>query len=85
MLRLVESTGNNFGWRGKNVRHQDGRTGRITSEYVGFDYVGLTFKLSDGTEHYVELHCIDKNRYVDGWQWFCSNFVDGPHWLAFGE
>lgn len=74
-----------LGWRGKQVRHLDGRTGRISGEFVGFMYASLTIDASDGTEEVVQLNTRRSDSGAKGWAWLCENFSEGPAWLPLGN
>jgi hypothetical protein len=77
-------TSANLGWIGVKIKHKDGLQGIISSEFSGFGFVGLTFKLEDGTEHYVKLKSFgldDKN--LNGWEWYCPDFHPSARWLSF--
>lgn len=38
---------NDHGWRGKSVRHLDGRSGTILSEYTGFLHITLAIAIDE--------------------------------------
>lgn len=81
-----------LGWEGKIVRHEDGRRGRIYSEYVGLGFASV-FIAVDGTDRdddppYVQFNCLrgDTSDGGDpGWHYWCENFADGPCWLPLGD
>ena len=73
-----------LGWVGKAVRHPDGRSGVIRSEYIGFGFAGLTIACEGGASAYVQLNTSGEDDGEPGWQWWCENFSDGPCWLDLG-
>lgn len=79
------SNDNALGWRGKQVRHVDGRTGRIRCEFVGFMYAALTIDASDGAEEVVQLNTRCSDSGAKGWAWLCENFSEGAAWLPLGN
>ncbi|MBA9859434.1 hypothetical protein [Ralstonia insidiosa] len=76
----------NLGWKGKRVKHADGRSGVIRSESRGFCFVGLTIAIdgSDATE-WLQLNSNGQDTGALGWSWDAS-FDDAPeNWLPLGD
>lgn len=74
-----------MGWTGQQVKHADGRTGRIAAEYIGFLHAVLTIVVDGGGESRVQLNTNGRDTGEPGWQWFCENFSGGPRWLQLGD
>lgn len=74
-----------LGWQGRLVKHQDGRTGRITQEWPGFCHVGLRIVCVDETIAYVQLNTNGRDTGEPGWAWWCENFSTGPRFLPLGD
>ncbi|MEC4339595.1 hypothetical protein VPH13_12805 [Stenotrophomonas pavanii] len=73
------------GWVGIKVRHTDGREGSIVGQYAGFLHLGLSIRCSDGTDARVQLNANGRDTGEAGWEWWCSNFSNGPCWLPLGD
>jgi hypothetical protein len=73
-----------LGWKGKTVRHKDGRTGCITGEYLGFCHVGLTIAVAEAKDSYVQLNTNGPDTGDAGWEWWCHNFSGGGKYLPLG-
>jgi hypothetical protein len=59
-----------MGWRGKLLKHADGRTGIIAKEYVGFGHIALTLRI-DGTDktESIQLNSDGRDSGATGWLW----------------
>jgi hypothetical protein len=71
-------------WRNIKVRHPDGRSGTITSDYVGFGHRALRISIDDGGEAHVQLNTDGVDSGEPDWTWFCENHDGGPKWLPLG-
>ena len=76
---------NDHGWRGKTVRHLDGRTGTIRRESTGFLCIALTIEVAGGGEARVQLNANGTDTGDTGWAWLCPEFSGGPAWLPLGD
>jgi len=76
---------NDHGWRGRTVRHLDGRTGTIRSVYVGFLHLALTIAVDGGEEAHVQLNANSQDSGEAGWAWHWPDFSGGPAWLPLGD
>lgn len=76
---------NDHGWRGKSVRHLDGRTGTIRSEYTGFLHIALTIAVDAGGQAHIQLNANGQDSGDAGWAWLCAEFSGGPAWLPLGD
>ncbi|MBA9846779.1 hypothetical protein [Ralstonia pickettii] len=76
----------NLGWKGKRVKHADGRTGVIRSESCGFCFVGLTIAIDgiEGTE-WVQLNSNGPDTGAFGWCWNASIGEEPENWLPLGD
>lgn len=74
-----------LGWRGKQVRHLDGRLGVISKEFIGHGHVSLHIEANNGSEAVVILDARSSDSGANGWAWLCENFSAGPHWLPLGD
>lgn len=74
-----------LGWKGKNVRHSDGRTGLIRAESPGFCHCGLSIAVDGGGEDRVQLNSNSSDSGSTGWEWLCEDFDGGPKWLPLGD
>ncbi|MHD0644376.1 hypothetical protein ACYPKM_01915 [Pseudomonas aeruginosa] len=72
-------------WVGKEMRHTDGRTGKIIREFEGFGYLALTIRLNDGSDVHIELCAIGRDKNTHGWEWHCTTHDDGPKWIKIGD
>ena len=72
-------------WEGIAVKHEDGREGRIVSEYQGFGHRLLTIAIDGQPDAYVQLNGWGKECEDPGWQWYCENFDGGARWLSLGS
>jgi hypothetical protein len=79
---LGEST---LGWKGKTVRHTDGRAGRIVSEYAGFCHAALSIAVDGGGFARVRLNTNGPDAGEAGWEWWCDNFSGGGRFLPLGD
>ena len=73
------------GWRGKRVKHQDGRYGRIVREFVGFGFLELTIEADDGSTASVVRGVTSSDSGARGWAWYSEAFSSGPSWLPLGD
>ncbi|MFY2597476.1 hypothetical protein ACOTHJ_15070 [Achromobacter xylosoxidans] len=73
-------------WTGIKVRHADGRTGRIRSDYEGFLHRGLTIQIddTDATDS-VQLNVDGPDTGSPGWEWYCEHGSSDPAWLPLGD
>lgn len=76
---------NDYGWRGKTVRHLDGRTGTIDMERTGFLHIALTIAVDAGEPAHVQLNANGQDSGDTGWAWLCPEFSGGPAWLPLGD
>lgn len=74
-----------MGWKGTTVRNVDGRTGRISGEYVGFGHVSLRISDDAGSDAHVQLNTDGADSGSIGWLWLCEKFDGGPKWLPLGD
>lgn len=74
-----------YGWKGKKVRHDDGRTGVIEREDEWFAGDDLHIAVDGGGEAIVKLHARHQDAGEAGWHWLCENFGGGPRWLPLGD
>lgn len=72
-------------WQGIKVRHADGRTGAIRSDYSGFLHRALSIKVDGGGEDFVQLNSNGPDTGSPGWEWCCEDFDGGPKWLPLGD
>lgn len=72
-------------WQGIKVRHTNGRTGTIRSDYSGFLHRVLSINVDGGGEDSIQLNSNGPDTGSIGWEWHCENFSDGPKWLALGD
>ncbi|WP_434716074.1 hypothetical protein [Paraburkholderia sp. A3RO-2L] len=77
---------NTLGWRGKPVRHTDGRTGVIAAENVGIWWCDLTIKVDnqDNTES-ITLNGRDPDFGATGWQWNYARPGEPEAWAFLGS
>ena len=73
------------GWAGIKVRHADGRTGVIRSDYTGFAHRALTIEIDGGGKDHVQLNADGPDSGSKGWEWWCEHFSSGPCWLKLGD
>jgi hypothetical protein len=78
----------NLGWRGKRVKHDDGRTGEIRGEYAGFCHVALEIAV-DGSAATarVQLNTNGPDTGEAGWMW-CWHEAEGggkAEWAYLGD
>ena len=73
------------GWKGTQVRHKDGQTGAIESEYEGFMHLVLSIRTENGEQATIQLNADGRDSGADGWQWLSPNFSEGPSWLPLGD
>ncbi len=77
-----------LGWRGKRVKHDDGRTGVIRSEHSGFCHVALAITV-DGADamHRVQLNTNGPDTGETGWMWCWRAAEDGEpdQWGYLGD
>jgi len=71
-----------YGWKGKKVKHIDGRLGAIIREYADFDYISCTVRLTDGTDTSFLLS-VSGNRDTEGWSWFDEASSGSGRWFDF--
>lgn len=74
-----------IGWKGKLVRHADGRTGHISGEYVGFCHIDLTIVTDEGDDGHVQLNINGPDSGETGWEWWCEDFTGGARYLPLGD
>lgn len=72
-------------WTGVKVRHADGRSGFIESDWEGFLHRGLKIAIEGGGEAFVQLNSNGPDTGESGWSWWCENFSGGARWLALGD
>jgi hypothetical protein len=72
-----------LGWKGKKVKHEDGREGVIIREYINFDFCDCTVRLTDGSTASFMLCVNENNKKAEGWSWWCEQFAGSPKWLPF--
>jgi len=74
------------GWRGKKVKHADGRTGKIRRDYVGYGHVTITI-LVDGSEaeETIQLNSIGKDSGPKGWSWMYARDGEPEAWALLGD
>jgi hypothetical protein len=71
-----------LGWKGKKVKHEDGREGVVIREDINFDYCICTVQLPEGVTRFTL--CANKDdRDAAGWAWWCEKFDGGARWLPF--
>jgi hypothetical protein len=75
-----------LGWRGKKVKHEDGRTGIVRREYSGYGFVSLTIRV-DGTdaEDVVQLNSVGLDSGATGWSWLYSSEGQPEKWAQLGD
>lgn len=73
-------------WTGIKVRHADGLTGTIRSDYVGFMHRVLTIQIdgADVTDS-VQLNVDGPDTGSPGWEWYCELGGRDPAWLPLGD
>ena len=76
---------NTDGWKGKKVRHIDGRHGVIEYEVPNIVGCDLKIRCADGSDASVRLMARGKDRGEAGWQWWCPEFSRGAAWLPLGD
>lgn len=74
-----------YGWKGKQVRHLDGRLGEITKEDPWFAGCDLHITVEGGGTAIVKLNATQKDGGELGWSWWCPEFSSGPCWLPLGD
>ncbi len=74
-----------LGWLDKQVRHQDGRKGRITGEFIGFGFCVLTITCEDGSTDKVQRNSRGPDAGSRGWEWLCEGFHGGERWILLGD
>lgn len=74
-----------YGWKGKQVRNKDGRTGRIRAEDGFGPILTLDIKVDGGGSAEVVLRSGSLDGGETGWEWFCDNFDGGARWLSLGD
>lgn len=74
------------GWRGKRVKHVDGRTGAVRREYVGYRFVSLTIRV-DGTdaEETIQLNSDGPDSGALGWSWMYARDGEPDKWALLGD
>jgi hypothetical protein len=80
-MSIMES----LGWKGKKVRHKDGRTGAIDIEDTWFGGADLHIACEDGSRAVVRLNARRGDGGEAGWQWWCPEFSRGAAWLPLGD
>lgn len=74
------------GWFNKQMRHDDGRRGIITSEFVGFMHVALTITIEGTAEtEYLQLNSDGKDSGALGWNWRYSREGEPEAWAHLGD
>lgn len=74
-----------YGWKGKQVRHKDGRTGKILAEEGIGPALTLNIGVEGGDYAAVVLCANSQDGGEQGWEWFCDNFEGGARWLPLGD
>ena len=74
-----------MGWKGHKVRNADGRTGKISDEFIGFGFRFLTIRVDGGEKDHVQLNIDGPDSGTPGWEWWCENLENGPSWLPLGD
>lgn len=74
-----------LGWKVTKVRHTDGRTGIIVSDYAGFLHAALMIRVDGGGESFVQLNTNGPDTGEAGWQWWCENFDGGAKCLQLSD
>lgn len=74
------------GWRGKKMKHADGRTGVIRRDYVGYGYVTITIRV-DGSEseETIQLNSRGKDSGATGWSWMYAREGEPEVWALLGD
>jgi hypothetical protein len=72
-------------WVGIKVRHMDGRTGTISSDYAGHLHRGLTIAVDGGGTDSVQLNTDGPDTGSPGWEWHCDWGSGGAEWLGLGD
>ncbi len=73
-------------WIGTRVRHQDGRTGVIARDDVGFMHRLLKIVVDGGGVDYVQLNVGDRDSGSRGWEWLSAPAEDGhEQWCPLGD
>lgn len=74
-----------LGWKGKKVRHADGRAGIIETAYAGFCHCTISIAVEGGGADTVQLNSTGFDSGSLGWEWLCEEFAGGPKWLPLGD
>ena len=74
-----------YGWKGKKVKHTDGREGVIVKEDSWFGGVDLHIAIDGGGQDCVKLNAQHQDGGTLGWSWWCDNFTGGAQWLPLGD
>tara|TARA_R110000782_G_C14538090_1_gene383381 strand:- start:232 stop:513 length:282 start_codon:yes stop_codon:yes gene_type:complete len=74
-----------LGWRGKRVKHVDGREGKIRREFPGFCHVGLFIIDDDGGTAFVELNSNGPDTGESGWSWMMAHDGEPDRWAWLGD
>lgn len=74
-----------YGWTGKKVRNDDGRTGEIVREDEWFAGDDLHIAVDGGGKAVVKLRSRGKDGGETGWHWWCPEFCSGARWLPLGD
>ncbi len=71
-------------WKGTKTRNRDGRTGTVTSEFIGFGHRMLTITASDDSKAQIQLNVEGDDSGEPGWEW-CYHRPDGTDaWYPLG-
>lgn len=80
---------NEYGWKGIQVKHTDGRTGTIIYEGANFGGIAVQIKANDGSEAWIGLSATFGDKGDSGWSWLCKDFngANGKEdrWLELGN
>lgn len=74
-----------LGWKGKQVRHSDGRSGVIAAESISDGHCHLSIAVEGSVDVLVQLSQDGKDSGTLGWEWLCESFLGKPAWLPLGD
>jgi len=73
-----------WSWIGIKVKHEDGRTGAISTEQKSFDCTALTISIDGGGTADVQLNIDGPDTGVAGWSWFDDRADEKEAWQLLG-
>jgi len=74
------------GWKGKHVKHADGRTGTIRTEVRGFLHLGLKIEIDGGDKtDWVQLNANGQDTGSKGWSWDAAHPGEPENWMPLGD